>query len=466
MDPRTRVLLEAPIGRTILRLAMPNIVVMVIQAAIGLVETYFIAKLGTDALAGLALVFPVQMLFVMITAGAMGGGILSAVARTLGSGRAADANMLVWQSVWISLALGVLTTIVIIAIGPQLYTAMGGHNGSLSAALIYSNVVFAGAVPLWLYNSLAAVIRGTGNMFVPAVVTAIGSVILIPLSPVLIFGFGPLPGFGIAGGAAAVVAFYAVGSAVFAYYLWSGRGVLRPSVRPQVLRWSLTRSILKIGVLSSIASISTNLTIATATALVGHYGSAAVAGFGTAVRLEYLLVPLVFGLGAPVASMVGTNIGANQTRRAMRVAWTGAAIAGSLTGLIGVGAALFPHLWLSLFGEDPTMNAVGAQYLRIVGPFYGFFGVGLALYFAAQGADRMGWAMAASLLRVAVAAGGGLIMVHLGAGTAGVFVALGAALALYGILNVVVVAAGVWFRKPDMQAYSAELELAQSERTT
>ena len=70
MDPRTRVLLEAPIGRTILRLAMPNVAVMGIQAAIGLVETYFIAKLGTDALAGLALVFPVQMLFVMITAGA------------------------------------------------------------------------------------------------------------------------------------------------------------------------------------------------------------------------------------------------------------------------------------------------------------------------------------------------------------------------------------------------------------
>ena len=85
MDPRTRILLEAPIGRTILRLALPNIVVMGIQAAIGLVETYFIAKLGTDALAGLALVFPVQMLFVMITAGAMGGGILSAVARALGA---------------------------------------------------------------------------------------------------------------------------------------------------------------------------------------------------------------------------------------------------------------------------------------------------------------------------------------------------------------------------------------------
>lgn len=446
MDPRTRLLLEAPIGRTILRLATPNIVVMGIQAAIGLVETYFIAKLGTDALAGLALVFPVQMLFVMITAGAMGGGILSAVARALGSGRKLDANGLAWQAIWIALGLGLVTTAVLLAIGPALYAAMGGKAGSLAAALLYSNMVFLGAIPLWLYNSLAAVIRGTGNMWVPALVTMIGAIILIPLSPVLIFGFGPLPGFGIAGGAAAVVAFYVVGSAVFVFYIWSGRGVLHPAKRPQRFRWSLARDILKIGTLSSIVSVSTNLIIATATALVGVYGPAAVAGFGTAVRLEYLLVPLVFGLGAPVASMVGTNIGAGQKRRALRIAWTGAAISGALTGAIGIAAAMFPHAWLSLFGDDATMNAVGAQYLRIVGPFYGFFGAGLSLYFAAQGAGRVGYAMGIALLRVTIAALGGFAMVRLGAGTAGVFAALAAGLAIYGILNVVAVAAGVWFR--------------------
>lgn len=446
MDPRTRNLLEAPIGRTMLRLAMPNVVVMVVQAAIGLIETYFIAKLGTDALAGLALVFPVQMLIVMISAGAMGGGILSAVARALGSGRSDDANALVWQAVWIATILGAITTLVVLASGTWLYASMGGQNGSLAAALVYSNVVFAGAIPLWLYNSLAAVIRGSGNMFVPAAVTAIGAAILIPLSPIMIFGWGPLPAFGIAGGAAAVVAFYILGSAVFAFYLWSRRGVLQPSPRPQGLRWSLSYDILRIGAFSSIASISTNLTIATATALVGVYGPAAVAGYGTAVRLEYLLVPLVFGLGAPLATMVGTNIGANQNARAIRIAWTGAAIAGGLTGAIGLAAALAPHLWLSLFGDDATMNAVGSQYLRIVGPFYGFFGVGLALYFASQGAGRVGWMMIASIMRVVIAAGGGWIAIRLGGGVNSVFAVLGAALAIYGAMTVVAVASGVWFR--------------------
>lgn len=462
MDPRTRLLLEAPIGRTILRLSLPNIAVMGIQAAIGLVETYFIAKLGTEPLAGLALVFPVQMLFVMISAGAMGGGILSAVSRALGAGRREDANALAWQAVWIALGLGLVTTIAMLAAGSALYAAMGGRGDALAAALTYSHVVFAGAIPLWLYNSLAAVIRGTGNMVVPALVTAAGAVILIPLSPVLIFGFGPLPGFGIAGGAAAVVAFYLAGSMIFAFYIWSGRGVLSPAWKPQRLRWSLSRDVLKVGALSSIASTTTNLAVATATALVGAYGAAAVAGFGTAVRLEYLLVPLVFGLGTPVASMVGTNIGAGRKRRALRVAWIGAAIAGGLTGAIGIAAALYPQGWLSLFGDDATMNAVGAQYLRIVGPFYGFFGVGLALYFASQGAGRVGWAMGASLLRVGVAALGGFAVVRLGTGTAGVFAALAAGLAIYGVLNTIAVASGVWFRDhaPEAALHNAALKEA------
>ena len=87
IDPRTRALLEAPIGSTLLRLALPNVIVMVVQSAIGLIETYFVAKLGTDSLAGISLVFPVLMLVQMVSAGAMGGGILSAIARALGSGK-------------------------------------------------------------------------------------------------------------------------------------------------------------------------------------------------------------------------------------------------------------------------------------------------------------------------------------------------------------------------------------------
>jgi putative MATE family efflux protein len=440
-------LLEAPVTRTILTLAMPNVVVMVVQASIGLIETYFVAKLGLDALAGIALVFPLFMLLTMISAGAMGGGILSAVARALGGGSRERANELVWSAVTITVLLGAITTVVALLFGPKLYALMGGRDGSLAAATTYSAIVFAGAIPMWLFNSFAAVIRGTGNMFFPAAIISIGALVLIPLSPLLIFGIGPFPHLGIAGGAAAVVLYYSIGCAIFSAYIWSGRSVLKPSLIPPRLTWAPMREILRVGATSSIVSLSTNIAIAVATGLAGMVGPAAVAGYGTGARLEYLLVPLVFGLGAPVAAMVGTCIGAGRNDRALRVAWIGAAIAFSLTEAIGLAAAAFPVAWLNLFGSDPQMIETGSHYLRIVGPAYGFFGGGLALYFASQGAGRVGWAVMVAILRVIIAAGGGWLAVRM-FGSTGLFVVIAAALVIYGFANVVAVASGVWFTRP------------------
>lgn len=446
MDPRTRMLLEAPVTRTILTLAMPNVVVMVMQASIGLIETYFVAKLGLDALAGIALVFPLFMLLTMISAGGMGGGILSAIARALGGSSRERANELVWSAVAITVLLGAITTVVALLFGPKLYGLMGGRDGSLVAASTYSAIVFAGAIPMWLFNSFAAVIRGTGNMFFPAAIISVGALVLIPLSPLLIFGIGPFPHLGIAGGAVAVVLYYLIGCAIFAAYIWSGRSVLKPSLIPPRLAWAPMREILRVGATSSIVSLSTNVSIAVATGLAGMVGPAAVAGYGTGARLEYLLVPLVFGLGAPVAAMVGTCIGAGHNDRALRVAWIGAAIAFSLTQAIGLVAAFFPVAWLSLFGSDPQMIETGSHYLRIVGPAYGFFGGGLALYFASQGAGRVGWAVLVAILRVIIAAGGGWLAVTT-FGSTGLFVVIAAALVIYGFANVVAIASGVWFTR-------------------
>jgi MATE family, multidrug efflux pump len=447
MDPRTQRLLEGPIGPTLLRLAWPNIIVTVVQASIGLIETYFVAKLGTDALAGMALVFPVVMLIQMMSAGGMGGGISSAIARTLGAGRRAEADALVWHAVAIALGLGLVTTLAALLGGPALYAAMGGADGSLAAALAYSNAIFAAATLIWLFNSLANVIRGTGNMLLPAAVSLAGAIVLIPLSPALIFGFGLLPRLGIVGGAVAVIAYYAVGSAVFAIFLWTGRGVLRPALRLPRLRWPPACEILRVGAVASLITVTTNLAIAVATGLVGSYGPAAVAGYGTGVRLEYLLVPLVFGLGAALVAMVGTNIGAGRRDRALKVAWTGAAIAAAITETIGLAGALYPTAWLTLFGDDPTMLAVGSQYLRVVGPFYGFFGGGLALYFASQGAGRLGWPLIAALLRLMIATAGGWLALRFAGTIAGVFAALGVALAVFGLMNAAAIWAGAWFKR-------------------
>jgi putative MATE family efflux protein len=441
-------LIEGPIAFTLLRLAAPNVLVMLAQTSVGLLETYFVGKLGTDPLAGVALVFPVLMLMQMMSAGAMGGGISSAIARALGAGRRADADALAVHALVIALVFGLAFTIIVLGCGSWLYVAMGGSGASLAAAVTYSRVIFAAAILVWIFNSLSNVIRGSGNMAVPALVTWIGVVVLIPLSPCLIFGWGPFPQLGVAGGAVAVLIYYGLGSVVLAAYLRSGRSLIRLSFSGIKFRWPLFADILRVGLVAALITVQTNLTIAIATGYVGAFGPAAIAGYGTASRLEYLLIPLVFGLGAPLVAMVGTNIGAGRPDRALRVAWIGAAIAAGLCELIGLSAAAAPHAWLSLFDTAPAMIDAGSRYLHVVGPVYGLFGLGMALYFASQGAGRLLWPLIANMARLIIAAGGGWLALRWSADLSNVFIALAVALAAFGLINAAAVAGGVWFDKP------------------
>lgn len=445
LDARTRQLLEGPIAATLLRLGAPNVLVMAAQACVGLIETYFIGRLGLDALSGVALVFPVVMLMQMMSAGAIGGGISSAIARALGARRRDDANALVLHAGLISVGFGLAFTLAAWAGGETLYRRMGGSGGSLAVALTYSGWVFSGAVLIWLFNALASVVRGTGNMAVPAAVTCIGTAALIPLSPLMIFGAGPFRGFGVAGGAMALLLYYLLGSLWLARYIARGRSVVAPRLRGFRPRRALLLDILRVGLAGAVSTVATNVSIAIATGLAGAYGAAAIAGYGTAARLEYLLVPLVFGLGGPLVAMVGTCMGAGQRARALHATWIGAALAVLITEAIGLAAAAFPAAWVGLFSHDPAVVAAGTLYLREVGPSYGFFGLGLVLYFASQGAGRLKWPVLANLLRLAVAAAGGWLGVRAGLGLAGVFAAQAAALVVYGLVNAASIAGGAWF---------------------
>jgi putative MATE family efflux protein len=444
VDYRTGALLRGAIVPTLLRLAWPNILVMLAQASTGLIETWWVSHLGTDALAGMALVFPVVMLMQMVSAGAMGGGISSAVARALGAGRRDEADALVLHAVVVNVALGAFFSILMLVFGPSIYRALGGTDGELQTALSYSNVVFAGNVLLWLMNALASVIRGTGNMLVPAMVISAGVVVLVPLSPCLIFGVGPFPELGVAGAGMALVLFYAAGTAVLLWYILSGRSIAR--FRLARLRWPLFRDILAVGGVAAVTSLQTNVTVALATALVASAsGTNAVAGYGTGVRLEYLLIPVIFGLGAPLVALVGTNIGAGQKQRALRIALVGGAIAFAISETLGLIAALWPQSWLELFSPDPRVIETGSAYLRIVGPTYGFFGLGMALYFASQGAARLLWPLLTGFLRVIVAIGGGWLALRLTGSLNWLFAALAFGLIAYGVALTAAITSGAWF---------------------
>jgi Na+-driven multidrug efflux pump len=446
IDPRTRRLLEDPLVGVLVRMVVPNVLVMVTQAGVGLLEVYFVAKLGVDALAGVSQVFPILSLVGALSQGSVGGGVVSAIARSLGRGQHQEASELAWYVVAIAVPLGLLTSAIVLALGPWFYTSMGAEGRSLEAALRYSDLVFGGAVLIWLFNLLIATVRGTGNLILPVVVVCGGAVVLIPLSPALIFGVGPVPGLGVAGGAAAILAYYAAGSAGLIWYLWGGRGVLHPPARLPRLRFRRAWDILRVGGMSALVSGSTNITIAIITGFVGLHGVPAVAGYGAGARLEFILVPLSYGIGGPTGILIGTNIGAGNGDRARRTAWIGTLGAVTVAELIGLAAAWHPGIWIGAFSDDPTVLATGSAYLSAVGPFFGFFGAGYALYCVGQGTGRMEWPVMGALVRMGVAVAGGLLVIRFGGGTAGIFMAVGIGMAAFGLLSLAGLLSGRAFR--------------------
>lgn len=446
-DARTARLLHGPIVPTLLHMAWPNMLVMLAQSSMSLIETWWLSRLGVDALTGLALVFPGLLMMTMLSAGAIGGGISSAIARALGAGRPHEAEALALHGLLLNAVLGLATAAPFLLAGRAIYRIMGGEGASLDAAMAYSNVVFAGNVLLWVMNAFASIIRGTGNMLLPSVAICLGVLLLVPLSPVLIFGLGPIPAFGVAGGGAAVVLSTVLMMLVLGWHMLSGRSLVR--LRWTRLRWDFAKDILRIGAIGAVNTLNTTLIMGLLTTVVGSAGGpGGIAGFGTAARLEYLLIPLVFGLGAPLVALVGTSIGAGQRRRALRVAFTGAIMAFALTETIGLAAAIWPERWLLLFGDEAEMLATGSLYLRLVGPAYGFFGFGLALYFASQGAGRLEWPLLAGLLRATIAVGGAWLALLATGSLTWVFAAIAASLIAYGAIMVTVVISGAWFRAP------------------
>ena len=437
-------LLHGPIAPRLLRLAWPVLVVLAVQTLVSVAETYFVGFLGTAAIAGVALVFPLLMLMTMMSNGGLGSGVSSAIARAIGAAHKDDAEALLFHALVLAVLVGALFSVAVIWGGPSLYRALGGRDEALRAALTYSNYLFAGSIPVWIVNFQAAALRGSGNVRVPAMVTLVGALVLIPLSPILIFGLGVAPRLGIAGAGVAFALYYCGAMLFLLRYMASGRGGL--TLRLGRLQGRLFADILRVGVPTSINAVLTNLTVIVVTGTVGLFGTTALAAYGIASRLDYILIPILFGLCTATLTMVGIAVGAGAIARARRIAWISCGVGVALTGSIGIVVAAYPPLWVTLFSHDAEVLRTGAIYLRIVAPTYAALGFGFVLAFAAQGAGHVLWPFLASVTRILVAAGlGWLAVIRFNAGMAGLAAMVAASLIAYAaICSLIMFRRGVW----------------------
>lgn len=426
-------LLEGPIVPTLARLSAPNVMVALTQSLVAIADAWYVGMLGVAPLAALALVFPVQSLMSMMSAGAMGGGISSATARALGAGDRARAEAVALHALIIAAGMAALFTLVFVGFGRSLYGLLGGRGAALDGAIAYSSVIFGAAIVVWLANTLASLLRGTGNMAVPGLTFTLTAILDIVLSGALTLGWAGLPRLGVIGPAVAFILSFLVAGLVMLAYLVSGRGGLRLRVVGVPVQSAIFVDILKVGLVACGNALLTIATIIVVTGLVGRYGTTALAGYGLGSRLEIMLIAIAFGVGGAMVAMVGANRGARNYERAKQVAWTGGLVVLALTELIGLVVAIWPDLWIGLFTADAAAAETARIYLGIAGPCFGGFGLGQSLYFATQGTGNMRVPFIAGVARLVVAAGGGaLAAITLGAPLPWLFALVAVGLLVFG----------------------------------
>lgn len=404
-------------------------------------ETMYIGLLGVEPLAAMALVVPFVVLMGMMSIGAMGGGVSSAVARALGANNHDKASAVVLHAGIIALCGGIIFTATMMLFGRELFSLLGGAGKVLDLAVEYSQVLFAGAISVWLTNTFVSVLRGTGAMKVASATLVFVAVGQIIVGGCLGLGLLGLPRWGLKGVACGLVVSYTTAVIILVWYLLGGRSRLSVTLHGVQFDRGIFVDILKVGGVACFSSLQSVATVVIFTRLLAPFGTVCLAGYGIGTRLEFVLAPIAGSIGTASIPIVGMNVGAGNIGRARRVTWCAGVIAFCMSGTVGLLFAIFPTLWAERFTAEPAVIAAASEYLSLAGPTFGFLGLGMAMYFASQGSGKILAAVLAQSGRLLTVIVGGLLLLHLNAPATAMFGLVATSLFVYGSL----IAASVYF---------------------
>ena len=437
---QTSPLVGAPLAPTMFKLAIPGVIGALLFSIPGLIEASFLKSAGADALAAVALVYPLVILAGMFSAGAIGGAVSGHMARALGAGDEEEASAVLVCAVIISFAGGLLMWLLVVQFGPLLYNYASDSATVVQAAQRYASLLFPAITAYWLFNMLASVLRGTGDMVRPALIAA------TLLLSYLLLARAIIPGATSLDEAIQYAAYAMAGSFVIALLMaiWCiGRKAQRVRFNIRAFRWQTLVRILKQGLLAASQSIMTVTYAMVTTVLFSRFGTDWLAGFGLAVRLELIMVPVIFGIGASLIAIVGAYVGAGQRQRAISIAWRGVLINAILVGSVGILLSMFPGVWCGMVGSDVQVIENCSRSLQVIAPTYVFFALGLGCYFASQGLNTLRYPVFGAFLRLVVVATG-LFWVSSFSSIDSVLYLVAGAVVVYGVFVVVALRGWAW----------------------
>lgn len=404
--------------RAVLSLAAPTTAVMLIAATSNVLHMYFVSRLGDESIAAVSLVFPISLIVITVISGGLGAGVASGVARALGAGRKEEARAVAehaFAMTWIGAA---VFTLVFVVGSRTLFRAMGGSGEILRQATLFARTLFAGLAIPFFVGSMDSIMRGEGNVRVPAVCATLSLVLQIVLTPFFMF----VAGLGLIGAPLATVVGQFIGSLPRAYYVFGGRGAIRPRAWPQELARKHFVEILRVSVPSSLAATLNHAALIVLTGAFAHMGSTHLAAYGLGTRLDFLLFSLGYGVALATLTLVGMATGAGRADLVRQYVLRAVLLVTSGVAVPALLVVCAPELWLGIFTRDAEIHRVGFEYFRIIGPTYLFIVTSMTLASTFQGLGRATIPLVVMVGRVTVLIGMAITLTRvLGLGARPVF---------------------------------------------
>lgn len=383
---------------SILKLAFPIIIANVLQTMYQLVDTFWLGRLSANAVASVSLSFPILFLVV-----SLGGGLTLAgtviVAQHKGAGDQRMVNYASSQTVMVIFFISIILAFIGYFSAESLMSLIGAGDELIDDAVVYFQVSSWGYIFMFMFFVYQSLMRGIGNVLIPMYVV-FGTVILnLLLDPLFIFGYGFIPGYGVAGAAIASIITQAISAIIGLYILFKGKRGIK--IRVPFMRWDFkwVKNLFSLGLPASLDQSSRAAAMTAMVMLVTSFDSEIVAAYGVGARILSLVVVPALGLSISTTSLVGQNIGAGRLDRAERVGNLGMLIAA--IGLSTLGIILFflaEPLTRLFVPDDPVVIDVGSKFIKIMAPTFGLLGIQQVLNGVFNGAGLTKVSMLISIL--------------------------------------------------------------------
>lgn len=381
-------LTEGNILKTLIVLAAPIIGTNLLQTGYQLVDAFWVGRLGSNAVAAVSVSYPVNFLMISLCSGfGFAGAIL--VAQYAGAKNLKMVNHVAIQTLIMVVLMSVGISAIAWQLSPNILHWLGVEQEIFAEANFFQRIIFMGLVFNFTFILFQSLLRGIGEVKIPLYINAVSLGLNFVLDPLFIYGWGPIPAYGVAGAAFSTLATLSLSAFIGIYILFKGKTDFQLTLKAFRFDSPLLKSAFKLGMPSSMEISARALGLTLMTGIAAKFGTDVLAAYGVGARLISFVVIVALGIMKATATLVGQNIGAGQIDRAEKTSTYAATIAFVSMSIIGLCFFLFAEPIVRAFLDaEEHVVAMGVSFMRITAPTFGFMGAQLAMVGTMRGSGN------------------------------------------------------------------------------